>query len=320
MSQQVVDALSYAVPVVGSLVGISLMLLLGVFRRQTGGGLREAPLREAGPGGISMLWVLGALIVYVVMINVFVAVLRAIHLVNLDAKSMSASDMVTLQGADAVLKLFLWITLASVLSLLMVGGLKGWGLGISQVWQGIKAGILGIAMLYPVLWLLNVLVEWVLSLFHRSIVEHETFDLLKQGVAVWQTVILFVAAAVVAPLFEELFFRGILQTALVQDGWGFAVGWRRRPVRGFEVEGVESHGTGGLPLYRPSTAQRWWAIVITAFLFAGVHGSLTNFPVLFVLGLGLGYVYERTGILWASVAMHAMFNTINLTGFFMGAT
>jgi len=33
---------------------------------------------------------------------------------------------------------------------------------------------------------------------------------------------------------------------------------------------------------------------------------------LFVFGLGLGWAYERTGRLWAPIAMHALFNAGNL--------
>src|SRR4029079_14955617 len=89
MSQVLVDALEIAVPVVGTGVGVWLMVRLGVFRKTTGGALREAPVREAGPGGVSMLWVLGMLISYVAMINIFVAVLRSMHAVNMDAKTMT---------------------------------------------------------------------------------------------------------------------------------------------------------------------------------------------------------------------------------------
>ena len=31
----------------------------------------------------------------------------------------------------------------------------------------------------------------------------------------------------------------------------------------------------------------------------------------FVLSLGLGYVYERTGILWSSMPVHLLFNLLN---------
>jgi membrane protease YdiL (CAAX protease family) len=59
------------------------------------------------------------------------------------------------------------------------------------------------------------------------------------------------------------------------------------------------------------------AILITAVLFAAIHLSWTNFGVLFVLGVALGYLYERTGNLWACMVLHGLFNGANLAGFFL---
>jgi len=95
---------------------------------------------------------------------------------------------------------------------------------------------------------------------------------------------------VVAPIVEEFLFRGVIQTVLVQRFW----------VRG----GLASR-------YVPSALHRWVAIGGTSVLFAGMH-SPDHFPVLFVLSLGLGYVYERTGNLWAAVSLHAIFNCVTL--------
>lgn len=81
-----------------------------------------------------------------------------------------------------------------------------------------------------------------------------------------------VNAVVLAPVFEEFFFRGHLQTAL----------------------------TALLP-------RRWMAIVLTSFLFAAMHGPWM-IPPIFVLSLIVGYVYERTGNLWVAIAMHVGFN------------
>lgn len=62
------------------------------------------------------------------------------------------------------------------------------------------------------------------------------------------------------------------------------------------------------PLIRRRAWPSWLAIVITSVLFAVIH-PLWTAPIIFVLSLILGYVYERTGNLWAAVALHAIFNT-----------
>src|SRR3954470_17744521 len=78
----------------------------------------------------------------------------------------------------------------------------------------------------------------------------------------------------VAPVCEELFFRGILFTILRQR----------------------------MPL--------WPAAVIDGVLFGFVHGSLVIVPVLAALGVMFCYVYERTGSIFPTIALHSLNNTV----------
>ena len=52
--------------------------------------------------------------------------------------------------------------------------------------------------------------------------------------------------------------------------------------------------------------------MITSLLFASIHEDVSHWPSLFVLALGLGYVYEKSGSLLRSIFMHALFNGINI--------
>jgi membrane protease YdiL (CAAX protease family) len=81
-------------------------------------------------------------------------------------------------------------------------------------------------------------------------------------------------AVVLAPLFEETLFRGVLL-----------------PVVG------ERLGGG-------------WGVLISAAVFAIAHLSLSELAPLFVLGLGLGLLRWRSGRLGASVLMHALWNAL----------
>ena len=83
-------------------------------------------------------------------------------------------------------------------------------------------------------------------------------------------------AIVCAPLIEEPFFRGLLLQGFKRD--------LGRPV----------------------------AILVSSALFAVVHGVFVVMPVIFLLGVMLGYVYERTDRLWAPMAFHATFNAVNI--------
>ncbi len=121
------------------------------------------------------------------------------------------------------------------------------------------------------------LVGWssLLDAIGRSWVEQEVLTTLRE-----EPIPFFLAAVVLAPLCEEVLFRGLLYPA-----------FKKRI------------GTG-------------LAMVLTALLFALVHWHLQTFPALFVLGLALAYVYERTGTLAAPITFHAIFNGWT----FLGAT
>jgi membrane protease YdiL (CAAX protease family) len=79
-------------------------------------------------------------------------------------------------------------------------------------------------------------------------------------------------AIVLAPLFEEILFRGVLL-----------------PVLGRQVGGVR-------------------AVVVSAALFAAAHLSLGELVPLFVLALGLGWLRWQSGRLAPCVLMHALWN------------
>jgi membrane protease YdiL (CAAX protease family) len=87
------------------------------------------------------------------------------------------------------------------------------------------------------------------------------------------------AAVIVAPLFEELLFRAHLQSGLVSA-------FRKQ--------------------LGPRTA-RWLAIVLASLAFASIHEWWTQ-PIIFVLSVCIGWVYERTGNLWSAIVLHATFN------------
>jgi len=85
-------------------------------------------------------------------------------------------------------------------------------------------------------------------------------------------VLFFLIAVVCAPFVEEVLFRGLLYPAFKKKvGIGLAMG-------------------------------------ISAALFMLVHWHLQTAPAIFVLGLALAYVYERTGTLAAPIVFHACFN------------
>lgn len=103
-------------------------------------------------------------------------------------------------------------------------------------------------------------------------------DALTGGVSlqISELLALLVLVAGLAPLAEELFFRGMLYPLL-----------RAR--------------LGPAP-----------AIVLNAAIFAVAHVIPLLMPGLFVVGLFLAYLRERSGSIWPSVLLHAMQNTLAL--------
>ena len=79
-------------------------------------------------------------------------------------------------------------------------------------------------------------------------------------------------ALVLAPLFEETLFRGVLLPGLARR-WG-----------------------------------RGWGLLVSALTFAAAHLSVAELPALLVLGLGLGWLRLRSGRLGSCVLMHACWN------------
>ncbi|MFW6058606.1 MAG: CPBP family intramembrane glutamic endopeptidase [Phycisphaeraceae bacterium] len=111
---------------------------------------------------------------------------------------------------------------------------------------------------------------------------HQLLTVLREADSWMGVVLLLGSAVVVAPVLEELLYRGLLQSVLL---------WQL---------GVE---------------RRVWVIVGASVLFALMHAASVPWqalPGLFVLSLALGWLYERTGSLWPCVAAHAGFNAVNV--------
>lgn len=85
-----------------------------------------------------------------------------------------------------------------------------------------------------------------------------------------------VAVVIFAPIAEEIFFRGVVFNALLREGG------------------------------------RRWAFVGSAALFAVIHLSLVAIVPIFILGLALAWVYDRTRNLLAPIAMHVAVNGISV--------
>lgn len=96
-------------------------------------------------------------------------------------------------------------------------------------------------------------------------------------------VVVAISAVLVAPIQEELLFRGYIYGVLRRYG-GVVVG-----------------------------------ILLNALLFAGIHQNAASFGGLFVLAACLTLAYEWTGSVFVPITMHALFNAFTVISLFRGA-
>ncbi|HVX85777.1 MAG TPA: CPBP family intramembrane glutamic endopeptidase [Phycisphaerae bacterium] len=212
--------------------------------------------------------------------------------------TLSATDLtdtVISQSLDALAKLA-----AALFGLFLVhqtikGGIPALGLHPRQLPKGILLGLLAFFIIYPILMVCQNLVEflWTQRL-HYIPTTQPTIQALQSHPPLPLKTAYFLLAGLAAPILEEFYFRGLLQTALAGRSFGLRV------------------ASPADLQYSPSPAHRFAAIALTSALFAAAHGSIDIYPTLFLLSLALGYTYERSNNLFASITLHAAFNTFNM--------
>lgn len=173
----------------------------------------------------------------------------------------------------ALLQLPLWIGLLAVP--ILATRFKGYGpvrdLGLQVRWIDVPVGIVvGVGSQL----LMVAAVYWVLFKFTgQQDVSAAARTLTDRATSPLGIALLMVIVGIGAPLAEEIFYRGLLQRSLIKRG----TDWR-------------------------------WAVVIGAFVFALSHMQALQFPALFIFGIILGYMTNRTGRLGPAVFTHLAFN------------
>ena len=164
------------------------------------------------------------------------------------------------------------VVVASLLFAGLVARLRAWHVGLRGAPLKFTAAIAAI----------GILAFFLFSLVYAAIVQPDEPQKVVDDLGADTNSLLLVTGAlvviVVAPVCEELFFRGFLYRVL-------------RLRMAF-----------------------WLAGAIDGLLFGLVHASSTSLaalPILAFLGFVFCYVYERTGTLFATIAMHALNNTVS---------
>ncbi len=105
--------------------------------------------------------------------------------------------------------------------------------------------------------------------------EQQAVQALRNAIAWWDRLALGLVTVLLAPVAEEVLFRGVLYAWIRKEGYPRAALWG------------------------------------SSLLFAGFHLNLVTFLPLLVLALGLAFLYERCDNLLAPIAAHSFFNLAN---------
>jgi membrane protease YdiL (CAAX protease family) len=188
-------------------------------------------------------------------------------------------------------------------------GIRIGGLGWVLLW-GVGTAVVAL----PATLALNRLMFHLLEAIQVQPVQQTTVTVLRTSISLGHQVYLGIVTVILAPVIEELLFRGVLYSSLKQMRLTGVARWLRKALyprlvwRGHRRlaarERAASHriGTRGSVLL---------ALVMSSVLFGIIHLNLMTLVPLTVLAMLLAILYEKTGNLLAPIIAHSLFNLVN---------
>jgi membrane protease YdiL (CAAX protease family) len=166
--------------------------------------------------------------------------------------------------------------------------LKGFGINIKTIHKDFLAACVNLLSAWPLMLAMVIITTFVGKLIwgqQYQIEQHQELEMITTYTQLPVRISIIFLAVVIAPAMEETLFRGLFQTI----------------IRSFlEIRNSRLEIQNGA----------WLAIVICSVLFAMVHSNIAHWPALFVLGMFMGYSYEKSGSLFRSIFIHSLFNAI----------
>ena len=144
--------------------------------------------------------------------------------------------------------------------------------------KGLLDGIRGWIMIIPIVLLTSLVMNYFIE---NQMGSNPLLEIVLNNNNYFAFLILFITTTLLAPLFEEIIFRGVLLPILSRD-FGKIIG-----------------------------------IVFSSFIFALAHLSFSEFPPLFILGVGLACTRLISGRLISSVVMHSLWNGLTFLNLFL---
>ena len=142
-------------------------------------------------------------------------------------------------------------------------------------WNKVKflQSIKAVFKVWGIIWIAHIIYMLVIFAMGITPPENALTELLEKPNLLLLLANIFLIA-VVAPIIEETLFRGILFAGL-RNYFGI-----------------------------------WTAIIISAAIFSSLHFELVGFVPRFALGIGLGYLYVKSGSIFPSIGLHSLNNLI----------
>lgn len=158
-------------------------------------------------------------------------------------------------------------------------GLRGFGLRVKNIFPDITKA----TAIFIVIWPLVLVALYAVLYIGKMVVGPEFQIERNEGLAVILEndqlslrILMVLFAVVITPIFEELVFRGLLQSYLRNLNYG-----------------------------------PWQSIFIASIIFSVLHPWM-HLPALLVLSVAMGYAYEKSGSLLRPIFIHFLFNGLTI--------
>ena len=138
----------------------------------------------------------------------------------------------------------------------------------------VKQAVFWVVTLFLAIIVLNLVYQDIINIFHLHVQTNDQLILEQSKHAPLTTYATLIVSVVIAPLCEEVFFRGFVFPGFLR---GMSLGW---------------------------------AIVLSALIFAIAHADPGSFAVLFCIGLALAFLRWYTRSLWPCILLHLLNNGV----------
>lgn len=155
------------------------------------------------------------------------------------------------------------------------------GLSLRGFFKNVFYGIAGYLATAPVLILALFFIIWIAGLFKYEPPMQPVLEIFLEEKKTPLIMYLTILVSLFGPIAEEIFFRGFMYRA-IKDRWGFKT-----------------------------------ALFSSSALFALLHASVAGFLPIMILGMLLAYLFEKTGTIVASCAVHILHNSVMVAFIFI---